>query len=1371
MSQASPAFAARCNCLLRESIESGDTVAAVRLLKEDTSLLSAPLDGKHRTALYLAVGHNVPSLVDYLLRARAPVNARTSCGLTPLFSAIRVNNVPLVEQLLDAGADKECRAEEDMTPLLLSAEVGSLAVMEVLLARGVDVCVFNERGHSVLHLALLNDPPVLMALLVAGVRADATATRCGWTALMLAAQLKKTSHAKALLAKGANASHTASDGWTPLLLAADANAVGVGSVLLAGGADVSAKRKGRTALHVAVDAGGVGMVKLLLDEGFSVNERTSVTGTTALIQAAATAPGSPTSVFSTLLLAGADVNAARVRDGRTALHVATAARKAGIVRLLLSGGAFVGAADKAGQTALHLAASSEGCLEMVVALLKAGAPVDTPAADGRSPVSVAAAAGRLDAVRSLLGAGAAADVPAAGVASPLLAAAEAGHPSVVSALLAHLPQGAVSGMVDRAQALGLTRAAALLRRVVSSRPAIELRVVGGASLSSPAATSPSGRVTRARGWHCSPARNATSSLVDAEGERGGLSTQRAHKRNAAAMSGRSPLQKLSPQPLMSPPSPPSPPLSIPSPPPLPRSTPPPSPPSAPPPSPPSAPPPPPPFAPPPPPPFAPPPSEPSRPPLLLPSQMMSAQLSPSLQAPSSSLPSSPPAAAVSTSLVQPAPAAMATTPSGGSNQLPPRVTIGASRSAYRRQRRVRSKARLANGGGNEEPSGNGTAGEGRSAGGGIRNEQAGPACPVPPGWAGNLRPLKRHRIDADGQAMPTAAALPLVAEASTAAERPAAHQEAPTPTEVQVAVGFPPDTPPVATAHVDPTGVTEAQESAIHAAARRTPMIPLLPECDTAARGLSLPSAPIPSAKARERPPAPVADVSSGPSSAPVIVLDDSTDEEGGVPSAGAVPRAAIAATGGGAAHPPGAATTAQDDPLRPCSSVKVEARPAGGERFPAAAAPHAAKPMPAAVGVTPALAGGACGRVLVNGRTDSAAASTAPEAGGTTPPVATASGGDGLSPPGARVKAEAQLAHAPPLTTSTATAGTLVPPAGFGAVAPAGADGRARGRPVAAAAAVPLPTDVTRSTRGAHAVVPPATAAAAAVVVGTGPPSEGPAVGPGPGGGDVEMEVKREAPLTGGHPPSLPALPTAVSPPPAVGVPAAEASTGCQLSPQAKAATAAAAAAPSVVTAASATAAVAGAHLPSATASPQQAVVGAAAVPPPQVAVPQLASMAAPPPVATAVPQLAAVVSPPRAAAALATSAARAAAVVEHALVASRVATFDALPPPAVGAAIAAYAGSGLAAAERQALTAALVAAAVEEAVGGLVAATEPPAAVWPTRCAAACGGLRRGRCRLASAARWCASCVPSRGAGDAAVRRPRTSAVPQCVASGGRG
>eukprot|EP00170_Pyropia_yezoensis_P005151 contig_21048_g5165 len=446
MSQASPAFAARCNCLLRESIESGDTVAAVRLLKEDTSLLSAPLDGKHRTALYLAVGHNVPSLVDYLLRARAPVNARTSCGLTPLFSAIRVNNVPLVEQLLDAGADKECRAEEDMTPLLLSAEVGSLAVMEVLLARGVDVCVFNERGHSVLHLALLNDPPVLMALLVAGVRADATATRCGWTALMLAAQLKKTSHAKALLAKGANASHTASDGWTPLLLAADANAVGVGSVLLAGGADVSAKRKGRTALHVAVDAGGVGMVKLLLDEGFSVNERTSVTGTTALIQAAATAPGSPTSVFSTLLLAGADVNAARVRDGRTALHVATAARKAGIVRLLLSGGAFVGAADKAGQTALHLAASSEGCLEMVVALLKAGAPVDTPAADGRSPVSVAAAAGRLDAVRSLLGAGAAADVPAAGVASPLLAAAEAGHPSVVSALLAHLPQGAVSGM-------------------------------------------------------------------------------------------------------------------------------------------------------------------------------------------------------------------------------------------------------------------------------------------------------------------------------------------------------------------------------------------------------------------------------------------------------------------------------------------------------------------------------------------------------------------------------------------------------------------------------------------------------------------------------------------------------------------------------------------------------------------------------------------------------------------------------------------------------------------------------------------------------------------------------------------------------------
>lgn len=52
------------------------------------------------------------------------------------------------------------------------------------------------------------------------------------------------------------------------------------------------------------------------------------------------------------------------------------------------------------------------------------------------------------------------------------------------------------------------------------------------------------------------------------------------------------------------------------------------------------------------------------------------------------------------------------------------------------------------------------------------------------------------------------------------------------------------------------------------------------------------------------------------------------------------------------------------------------------------------------------------------------------------------------------------------------------------------------------------------------------------------------------------------------------------------------------------------------------------------------------------------------------------------------------------------------------MGAAIAAYAGSGLAAAERQALTAALVAAAVEEAVGGLVAATEPPAAVADALC-----------------------------------------------------
>ena len=119
------------------------------------------------------------------------------------------------------------------------------------------------------------------------------------------------------------------------------------------------------------------------------------------------------SVVSWLLSHSPDAN---VRDGSdaTPLHEACRAGNIPAVRALVCGGADVKATDRTGTTPLHLVAAStrKGMAEEVLPLLvEAGARVNGQDSQGRTPLHLAAAHGApVSTVRALLGAGARRDL-------------------------------------------------------------------------------------------------------------------------------------------------------------------------------------------------------------------------------------------------------------------------------------------------------------------------------------------------------------------------------------------------------------------------------------------------------------------------------------------------------------------------------------------------------------------------------------------------------------------------------------------------------------------------------------------------------------------------------------------------------------------------------------------------------------------------------------------------------------------------------------------------------------------------------------------------------------------------------------------------
>lgn len=230
--------------------------------------------------------------------------------------------------------------------------------------------------------------------------------------LMLAAQGGNAEQIARLRAGGADVNAADRDGWTPLMLALCAGeGTTAAEALLAAGADVNARNKERwTPLMLALRSDKpAAFIARLLTQYHALASPECEDGTTAMMIACQFA--SDPTVVETLYAADADAVQPR-RGGDCPIHFAvrnSTDGASGIVSFLLNNRAEVNQTNDAGWTPLMTAARFNTRLDVVAALLSAGADVDARNRDGLTALMLAAASEAPTAVaiaKKLLDAGA-----------------------------------------------------------------------------------------------------------------------------------------------------------------------------------------------------------------------------------------------------------------------------------------------------------------------------------------------------------------------------------------------------------------------------------------------------------------------------------------------------------------------------------------------------------------------------------------------------------------------------------------------------------------------------------------------------------------------------------------------------------------------------------------------------------------------------------------------------------------------------------------------------------------------------------------------------------------------------------------------------
>ncbi|MGA7833268.1 MAG: ankyrin repeat domain-containing protein [Terracidiphilus sp.] len=256
----------------------------------------APSEAPGYTALMLASNQGYLGIVRALLDAGVDVNAKSADGYTALMAASRSNHLEVVRALLEAKADVDSKMSNydapdeepgidtngEKTALMLASEAGNLNVVRTLLDAGADVNAGGIYCGTALILAVKNDHlEVVRTLLAAKANVNAVMKNdsdesdpWSYTAVFWAAYMSDVKVMQVLLAAKPDLNVACSDGKTALIEASEKGNLEIVRMLLAAKADVNSSNNfGYTALMMASDNGQFEVVQALLAAKVNVNAK------------------------------------------------------------------------------------------------------------------------------------------------------------------------------------------------------------------------------------------------------------------------------------------------------------------------------------------------------------------------------------------------------------------------------------------------------------------------------------------------------------------------------------------------------------------------------------------------------------------------------------------------------------------------------------------------------------------------------------------------------------------------------------------------------------------------------------------------------------------------------------------------------------------------------------------------------------------------------------------------------------------------------------------------------------------------------------------------------------------------------------------